>query len=74
MVTTRSNRFDVFCEKALFDHCAMTHSMNMIRSYNHQLYSVTINKTTLSPYDDKRYVLDDGINTWAHGHYKIKSI
>ena len=61
-------------EKALFDHCAMTHSMNMIRSYNHQLYSVTINKTTLSPYDDKRYVLDDGINTWAHGHYKIKSI
>ncbi|KAK3083783.1 hypothetical protein FSP39_003181 [Pinctada imbricata] len=60
-------------EQALFGHCSLTHSMNMIRSYNHQLYSVSINKTTLSPYDDKRYVLDTGIDTLAHGHFRIKS-
>ena len=61
-------------KRALFDHCSMRHSMNMIRSYNHQLFSVSICKTTLSPYDDKRFVLDSGIHTIAHGHYKIKPV
>lgn len=59
-------------EQCLFEHSAMSHQMNMIRSYNHQLYSVTMSKTTLSPYDDKRYVLDSGIHTLAHGHYKTQ--
>lgn len=36
-------------KQALFDHSSMKHSMNMIRSVNHQLYSVSIRKTTLSP-------------------------
>ena len=27
-----------------------------------------INKISLSCFDDKRYVLDDGINTLAYGH------
>ena len=61
-------------KRALFDHCSMRHSMNMIRSYNHQLFSVSICKTTLSSYDDKRFVLDSGIHTIAHGHYKIKPV
>jgi hypothetical protein len=26
-------------------------------------------KTSLSAYDDKRYLLHDGNNTLAHGHY-----
>jgi hypothetical protein len=44
-------------------------SMNQIRSYNHQLYSVSMKKIGLSPYDDKRYVLKNGQDTLAHGHY-----
>jgi hypothetical protein len=59
-------------KQALFDHCSMRHSMNMVRSATHQLYSVSIRKTTLSPYDDKRYVLNNGVHTLAHGHYKIR--
>lgn len=43
---------------------------NQIRCYDHQIYSETIKKIALSPYDDKRYVLKDGITTLAHGHFK----
>ena len=29
------------------------------------------NKTSLSDFDDKRYILDDGINTLPYGHKDI---
>jgi hypothetical protein len=45
--------------------------MNMIRSKNHQLSTVEITKVGLCAYDDKSYILEDGINTLAFGHYKI---
>lgn len=50
----------------------MHHKMNLIRSYNHQLYSVCLNKRSLGCFDDKRFILDDGIHTLAHGHYRIQ--
>ena len=46
--------------------------MNIIRSYNHEVYTEEVNKVALSPEDDKRYILEDGIHTLAWGHYKIK--
>ena len=49
----------------------MRHKMNMIRSYGHQLYSVMVNKTSLSPYCDKRYVLENGIKSLAFGLQRI---
>jgi len=42
------------------------------RSHNHVLNTVKINKTCLSSYDDKRYILSDGIATLAYGHYSIQ--
>ena len=42
-----------------------------IGSQGHQLYTYEGNKVSLSPFDDKRYVLDDKINTLAYGHFKI---
>ena len=47
-------------------------TMNQIRSFNHHLYSVAIKKISLSPYDDKRYVMENGCDTLAHGHYITK--
>ena len=44
---------------------------NIIRSYNHEVYTEEVNKVALSAEDDKRYILDDGIHTLAWGHYKI---
>ena len=49
-------------------------SFNLIRSKNHKIGSINVQKSALCPYDDKRYVCDDGINTLAHGHYKITDI
>ena len=48
----------------------MRHKMNTIRSDHHQISSYQINKTSLSCYDDKRYILDDGITSLAYGHCK----
>ena len=44
---------------------------NIIRSYKHEVYTEEVNKIALSASDDKRYILEDGINTLALGHYKI---
>ena len=55
----------------LFDKKRTKTSMNQIRSYDHEIYSIKLNKIALIPCDDKRYILEDGVNTLAHGHYKI---
>ena len=47
--------------------------MNIIRSYEHEVYTEEVNKVALSAEDDKRYILGDGIHTLAWGHYKINS-
>ena len=47
--------------------------MNTIRSQNHQLGSYEINKVSLSCFDDKRYILENGIKSYAYGHYLIKN-
>ena len=47
--------------------------MNIIRSYDHEVYTEEVNKVALSAEDDKRYILGDGIHTLAWGHYKINS-
>ena len=48
------------------------YKMNTIRSKSHILNTCEVNKIGLSCYDDKRYILDDGITTLAYGHYKLK--
>jgi len=40
-------------------------------SSNHVLRTVEINKTYLNAFDDKRYILDDGVTTLAYGHKNI---
>ena len=49
------------------------HNMKTTRSDHHVVSSYEINKTSLSCFDDKRYILDDGITSYAHGHYKIRA-
>ena len=46
---------------------------NILRSYEHEVYTEEVNKIALSSIDDKRYILDDGIHTLAWGHHKIKN-
>ena len=42
--------------------------MKRIQSKKHKLGTYKINKISLSCFDDKRYVLDDGIYALAHFH------
>lgn len=44
-----------------------------IRSQNHQLGSYEINKVSLSCFDDKRYIHESGITSYAYGHYDIQN-
>ena len=47
-------------------------TFNTIRSYKHDVYSISQTKIGLCSFDDKRYILDDNISTYAYGHHKIK--
>ena len=47
---------------------------NIIRSYEHEVYTEEINKIALSSKDDKRYLLKDSFDTLAWGHHKIKDM
>ena len=49
----------------------MHHKMKTIRSQNHELSSYEINKVSLSCFDDKRYIHEDGKTSYAYGHKNI---
>ena len=55
----------------LLNNTQMRHKMRCIRSVKHQLGTYEINKISLSCFDDKRYIHDNGITSYAYGHYEI---
>ena len=50
------------------------HKMNLKRSKNHTPGTYESNKISLSCYDDKRYILRNGIDTLAYGHIKLNKL
>ena len=50
---------------------AIRHKLRAIKSKKHELVTYESNKRSLSDFDDKRYILDDGINTLPYGHKDI---
>ena len=44
-------------------------TMRTFRSYKHNIVTVQQNKLALARFDDKRWIQDDGVTTFAHGHY-----
>ena len=58
-------------KQTLFENKQMHHTMKTIRSNNHQLGSYEINKVSLSCFDDKRYIHNNGVTSYAYGHHKI---
>ena len=55
----------------LFHNKQIYHKMKTIRSQRHPLGSYEINKILLCCFDDKRYLHDSGIYSYAYGHYEI---
>ena len=63
-------RHDEFMN-TLINKKVIRHIMKGIKSFGHRIYTYESNKTSLSAFDDKRYILDDGIHTSAYGHKNI---
>ena len=49
----------------------LRHQMRGIKSKNHNLGTYKTNKKSLSCFDDERYILRNGIETFAYGHKDI---
>ena len=59
-------------KNVLLNEKQLRHKMKTIRSNRHQLGSYEINKVSLSCFDDKRYIHENGVTSYAYGHYKIE--
>ena len=60
------------CKNVLLNNKQLRHKMKTIRSQKHQLGSYEINKVSLSCFNDKHYIHNNGITSYAYGHYKIE--
>ena len=56
---------------ALLNKKVLRHKMKRILSEKHSIGTYVLNKVSLSCYDDKRYILDNEINSLAYGHKNI---
>ena len=56
----------------LFNNKIIRHKIRRIQSKKHKLGTYEINKISLSCFDDKRFVLNDGIYTLAYFHRKLR--
>ena len=45
-----------------------------IRSFNRELFTIEVKKQALSSFDDKKFILDNGVTTLSYGHYKLKDM
>ena len=61
-------------KNVLFNNEQMHHTMKTIRSNLHQLGSYELNKVSLSCFDDKRHIHNNGVTSFAYGHYNINTL
>ena len=58
--------------KILFKY--LNTSQKIFRSNKHKVYTVQVDKVASSFNDDNCFTLDNNIDTYTHGHHKIKSM
>jgi hypothetical protein len=61
-----------YCE-CTFQKKEMRHKMTIIMQENYELYTVDTVKTSLSPFNDKKWISREGIvfTSYSYGYYKI---
>ena len=67
-IATAFNEFN----DILYNKKVVRHKMKRIQSKKHKIRTYQINKISLSCFDDKRFVLDDGIHTFAYFHKDLR--
>ena len=55
----------------LFEERKFMHTMQSIRSFKHQHYTIRQNKVSLSPYNNKRYLLGDEVSSLPYEHFNL---
>ena len=60
-------------EDTLFNKKIMRRKMRRIQAKEHQVGTYEIDKISLSCFDDKRFVLNDGIHTLPYFHIDLKN-
>ena len=58
-------------KEALFERKQFMHKMKILRSEGHEMYGMCMNKISISPFDTKRWIADDGVHTLAYGHFRL---
>jgi hypothetical protein len=67
-----TNKHPLLIWKKVLDNETQTYAtFNMIKSEKLNVYTIEQTKVALCNFDDKRYILDDGYASLAHGHYRI---
>ena len=59
-------------KEALFGRKQFMHKMKILRSEGHEMYGMCMNKISISPFDTKRWIADDGVRMLAYGHKDIR--
>ena len=58
----------------LFNKIVIRQNMKRIQSKLHRIGTYNVCKISFSCFNDKRYVLDDGVNTLGYFHKDIKNL
>ncbi|XP_076665104.1 uncharacterized protein LOC143367321 [Andrena cerasifolii] len=69
-VIARTITFDDYAQ-CLQKEIEMVRRQSCIRSKLHNVYTILKSKIAQSPYDNKRYIIPDSVDTLPWGHYKI---
>ena len=67
-----ATEFDEF-KGTLFNKKVLRHKMRRTQGKKHKMGTYEISKILLSVFDDKRFVLNDGIHTLAYFHKDLKN-
>lgn len=59
--------------KCIYENCKIYKNQNSIRSKKHEVYTICQTKLTLNGSDDKRKILDNGVDTLPWGHYSLQN-
>ena len=58
-------------KEALFGRKQFMHKMKILRSEGHEMYGMIMNNISISAFNTKRWIADDGIQTLAYGHFRL---
>lgn len=72
-VLEKKIKFEDFID-CIQKNCAISKQQNSIRSKLHTVFTIRQDKIALSPFDNKRVVMSNNIDTLPWGHYKLNEI